>query len=91
LTLNLTNPSGSVVNLLGTSADAPTDVVMDGATVPMSTSLSAYQDETGDAWYYDAGNQKLYLQDKQSGTTSGILVAFGASAGDDPPSVPTGV
>lgn len=91
LTLNLTNPAGSTVNLLGTSDSAPTQVAFDGSTVTASSSLSAYYAATGDAWFYDSAIDRLYLQDKQGGTTSDIAVAFGSSPTDDPPSVPTGL
>ena len=42
LTLNLTNPAGSAVNLLTTSDDAPSQVIMDGSSVSQSLSLADY-------------------------------------------------
>jgi chitodextrinase len=90
LTLNLTNPAGSAVNLLATSDDAPSQVIMDGSSVSQSSSLADYQAQTNDAWYYDAGTHRLYLQDRQGGTTSSVAVSFGTS-NDDPPSVPSGL
>jgi chitodextrinase len=90
LTLGLTNTAGSTVNLLGTSADAPAQVVMDGSAVSQSPSLSEYQAQTGDAWYYDAGTHHLYLQDRQSGSTSSLVASFDTTT-DDAPSVPSGL
>ena len=90
LTLNLTNPAGSAVNLSATSADAPSQVLMDGSSVSQALSLADFQTQTGDAWYYDAAAQQLHLQDRQGGSTSSVVASFGTS-NDDPPSVPSGV
>jgi hypothetical protein len=77
LSLNLTNPAGSTVNLWGTSDIAPAQITMDGVNVSASSTLTDYEAQTGDAWYYNAASKQLYLQDKQAGPTSAVLVSFG--------------
>jgi hypothetical protein len=87
LTLDLTNPSGSVVNLKGTAVEQPSKVMIDGTNVPASTSLSDYNSASGNAWYFDPSTGKLLVQNQQQATNSTINVRFGV-ADDDPPSVP---
>ena len=92
LSLSLTNPANSTVDLVGTSGSQPTAVTIDGSSPAESTSLSAYQATPGDAWYYDTTSGNLYLQDAQSSTNSSIVVSFGGGGSDtSPPSVPTNV
>lgn len=91
LTLNLVNPAGSTVDLLGTAAALPSQVAVDGTPIFAESSLTAFYAATGDSWFYESANHRLYLRDKQSGTSSGIAVSFGSSQTDNPPSVPTDV
>jgi fibronectin type 3 domain-containing protein len=91
LTLALTNPAQATVELLGTSGTAPSSVSMDGTAVAASTSLSAFQSATGDAWYYDAASGALYLQDLQGTANSTVVVGFGGTTDSTPPSIPTGL
>jgi hypothetical protein len=91
LTLALTNPVQATVELLGTSGTAPSSVSMDGTAVAASTSLSAFQSATGDAWYYDAASGALYLQDLQGTANSTVVVGFGGTTDSTPPSIPTGL
>jgi hypothetical protein len=91
LALNLINPAGSTVNLLGSTAEKPLTVAMDGGSVPMSSSLTAFQAATDDAWYYDDESRALLLQDRQVSSTSAITVGFASAPPDLPPSVPSGL
>jgi hypothetical protein len=92
LSLTLTNPARSTVNLLGSSASAPSAVTIDGAQISQSSSLNAFQSATGSAWFYDAPASRLYVRDVQAGGTSSVSIAFGSGGGtDSPPSVPTGL
>jgi hypothetical protein len=93
LSLTLTNKSQSLSDLLLTSAAAPTTVAIDGSNVAPSSSLGAFQSANGDAWYFDATADLLYVQDLQGSATSTVSVGFAGGGGgsDSPPSVPTGL
>ena len=83
LNVTLTNLAGTTVDLLGTSS-APSSVKMDGSTIAQSGSLGSFQAATGDAWFYDSGAGALYLQDKQTGGTSTIVIALAAGTNHPP-------
>ncbi len=83
--LTLTNPAGSVTDLVGSAAAAPQSVTMDGAAVPMAATLAAYQAAAGDSWFYDGAGHVLYLQDAQAGGTSSISIKLSASGPNSPP------
>jgi hypothetical protein len=86
LSLTLTNTAGTTAELLGTAPSAPASVTIDSAAVPPSSSLTAFQSATGDAWFYDASSTSLYVQDVQSATTSPIAIALSGGGANTPPS-----
>jgi hypothetical protein len=93
LSLTLTNPSNSAGQLRLTSATAPSALTIDGSAIAASSSLSAFQSASSDAWYYDASADLLYIQDVQGSGSSTVSVSFSGGGGgtDSPPSVPTGL
>ena len=84
LSLDLTDPAGSLVDLQGTSASSPTGVEVDGAAVSEAGSLADFDSATGSTWFYDAATNGLYLKVLQAGPSSAVRVAFG-SAPPPPP------
>jgi len=84
LSLGLTDPAGSLVELRGTSAASPTGVEVDGAAVSEAGSLADFDSATGSTWFYDAATNGLYLKVLQAGATAAVRVAF-APASPPPP------
>src|SRR5439155_25260812 len=92
LTIGLTNQTGSTVELLGSAAVSPQTVTMDGLTIVESDSFASFQSASGDAWFYDAPSQALYLQDLQgSGTSTVTLTLPGGSGNTRPTANPVSV
>ncbi len=92
LTLPLSDPVGSGVELVVQSPQIPLDVRVDGSQVAAAASLAAYQAGTGTSWFYDSGSSALYIRDLQASINSTVAVDYSGGGGDTtPPSVPTNV
>ena len=81
LSLGLTNPAGSRVELRAQSPQAPVTVTIDGASVPQASSLAVYQGGSSTGWFYDSSAKLLYLRDLQTGGTSSIAINFSTGGG----------
>src|SRR5215213_10151450 len=89
LSLVLTNPAGSAVQLNVTTNSGPSGVKVDGVTVPPASSLTEFNNATGSSWYYDTTTKRLSLNVLQAGESSRVRIAFGASGADtQPPTAP---
>ena len=85
LSIGLTDPSGSLVELRGTSATSPTGVAVDGTDVGEAASLADFDAATGSTWYYDTATNALYLKALQGSASSAVSVTF---VGEGPPPPP---
>ena len=87
LSLDLTNPAGSLVELRGTSASPPTGVEVDGAAVSEAASLADFDSATGSTWFYDSATNGLYLKVLQASASSAIRVGFGPAQPPPPQTI----
>lgn len=83
LSLGLTNPQDSDVELRVQSPQAPVTVTVDGTSVPQASSLAAYGPGTGTAtsWFYDNSAKLLYLRDLQKTGSSSIAINSSTGGG----------
>jgi hypothetical protein len=79
LAMTLENPANALVNLLVTSSFAPQQVMVHGATVTGSGTLTQYQAATNSAWYYDAPAALLYLKVRHPVTITNVVIGFGGT------------
>lgn len=89
LSLTLTDPAGSLVELRGrTTTRDPQQVSVDGAAVLAAGSRAAFDAATGSSWYFDQGSRELLLKVRQAAGTGTVTVGFGPTTDVTPPSKP---
>jgi hypothetical protein len=88
LSIGLTDPAGSLVELRGTSGTSPTGVTVDGTGVSEAASLADFDSATGSTWYYDTATNSLYLKALQAGVSSAVGVTFVGEGAPPPPPPP---
>jgi hypothetical protein len=94
LTIGLTNPNGSLVELRSrTAAQVPLSVTVDGIAALAAASRADYDGATGSTWWFDSASHTLLVkarQDAGSGTGT-VVVGFVPALDGTPPSQPTGL
>src|SRR3954447_12225051 len=90
LTLGLTNPTGSLVELGGNPDGLdPISVAVDGTTVPQAASESDFEAATGSSWWFDSANRRFRIKAKQTGGAATVVVGFGPGPDTQAPGTPT--
>ncbi|MFL5909819.1 MAG: Ig-like domain-containing protein [Gaiellaceae bacterium] len=90
LTLNLTNPVGSLVEMCArTGAFDPTALTVDGVPVPAAASQADFTAATGSSWWFDPSTRTMHLKALQSGGTGVAVVSFTQDADTTAPATPT--
>ena len=60
LSITLEDPANALVNLLINSNSTPNQIMVNGVTVPASSSLASFDAATNMAWFYNAPTSLLY-------------------------------
>ncbi len=88
MTLTLSNPSGSLIEMRGSSGDEPIGVEVDSSQINPESSLNDFNSATGTAWFYDNPTQTIYLKILHSVVAASALITFGPPD-ITPPTAPT--
>ncbi len=88
MTLTLSSPTGSLVEMRGKSGDEPIGFEVDNSQINPESSLNDFNSATGTAWFYDNSTQTVHLKVLHSVVAASALVTFGPPD-TTPPTAPT--